>query len=161
MERAQSISLSGAVWRFGDNIDTDIIIATQYLINDLDSMKSHAFEVIEPQFAAKVGAGDIIVAGNNFGCGSSREQAVDVIRALGVSAVIAKSFARIFYRNAINSGLPVIVYEQADLIPAGSEVSIDISQERIEVSHGTEKTVLAPFPEFIMEIINQARGDSN
>ena len=100
----------GKIFRFHTDVDTDQIIASQYLLYPtIDEMKSHAFESLDPSFAERVRPGDFVVAAENFGCGSSREQAPAVLKALGVKAVLAKSFARIFYRNAINIGLPVIV----------------------------------------------------
>ena len=100
----------GKIFRFHTDVDTDQIIASQYLLfPTIDEMKQHTFESLDPEFASKVQPGDFVVACENFGCGSSREQAPSVLKALGVKAVIAKSFARIFYRNAINIGLPVIV----------------------------------------------------
>lgn len=102
------------VWLFGDDVDTDQIIASQYLIlPSVEEMKAHAFETLSPGFAGAVEAGDVVVAGRNFGCGSSREQAPAVLKAVGVKAVVAQSFARIFYRNAINIGLPVLISEDA------------------------------------------------
>lgn len=98
------------VWKFHNDVDTDQIIASQYLLlPDIEAMKQYTFESLDPDFAKKAQPGDLIVAGENFGCGSSREQAPSVLKALGIKAVIAKSFARIFYRNSINIGLPVIV----------------------------------------------------
>ena len=100
----------GKIFRFHTDVDTDQIIASQYLLfPTIDAMKQYTFESLDPEFASKVQPGDFVVACENFGCGSSREQAPSVLKALGVKAVIAKSFARIFYRNAINIGLPVIV----------------------------------------------------
>lgn len=102
----------GKIFRFHTDVDTDQIIASQYLLfPTIDEMKQYTFESLDPEFASKVQPGDFVVACENFGCGSSREQAPSVLKALGVKAVIAKSFARIFYRNAINIGLPVIVYK--------------------------------------------------
>ena len=100
----------GTIFRFHTDVDTDQIIASQYLLfPTIEEMKAHTFESLDPDFASKVKPGDFVVAAENFGCGSSREQAPSVLKALGVKAVIAKSFARIFYRNAINIGLPVIL----------------------------------------------------
>ena len=100
----------GTIFRFHTDVDTDQIIASQYLLYPtIDEMKAHTFESLDPTFAERVKVGDYVVAAENFGCGSSREQAPSVLKALGVKAVIAKSFARIFYRNAINIGLPVII----------------------------------------------------
>ena len=101
------------VWKFHNDVDTDQIIASQYLLlPDIEAMKQYTFESLDPDFSKKAQPGDLIVAGENFGCGSSREQAPSVLKALGIKAVIAKSFARIFYRNSINIGLPVIVCKQ-------------------------------------------------
>ena len=107
-------NMTGKVWILGDDIDTDIIIPTEYLaMKTIDDMKQYAFSPLRPELAGQIQKGDIIVAGKNFGCGSSREQAPEIIKALGIQCVIAKSFARIFFRNAINNGLLLI--EQPDL----------------------------------------------
>lgn len=122
------------VWVFGDDVDTDQIIASQYIIlPGIDEMKGYAFESLDKDFAKKVQPGDIIVAGKNFGCGSSREQAPSVLKALGVQAIIAKSFARIFYRNAINIGLPVAVCDgvQPNAAKTG-EAELNLAGGRIE-----------------------------
>ena len=103
----------GTIFKFHNDLDTDQIIASQYLLlPNLEEMKEHAFESLDPDFPKKVKPGDFVVGGENFGCGSSREQAPGVLKALGVQAIVAKSFARIFYRNAINIGLPVIVCKE-------------------------------------------------
>ncbi|UCC16538.1 MAG: 3-isopropylmalate dehydratase small subunit [Dehalococcoidales bacterium] len=101
--------IKGKVWQFGDNINTDVIIPGRYMNTPLEEMKTHALEMVNPRFPLDVEKGDIIVGGKNFGCGSSREEAVTVLKANGVAAVICESFARIFFRNAISTGLPVIV----------------------------------------------------
>ena len=101
--------IKGNVWRFGDNINTDVIIPGRYMNSPLEEMKTHALEMVNPQFPLEVEKGDIIVGGENFGCGSSREEAVSVLKASGITAVVCESFARIFFRNAISIGLPVIV----------------------------------------------------
>jgi 3-isopropylmalate/(R)-2-methylmalate dehydratase small subunit len=118
----------GKTWKFGDNINTDIVIAGKYKlsITDLDELSSHAMEAILPNFAKKVHKGDFIVAGKNFGCGSSREQAPLVLKHLGIAAVIAKSFARIFYRNSINIGLPAIECESVNSIEMGNLLEINL-----------------------------------
>ncbi|MCR5272262.1 MAG: 3-isopropylmalate dehydratase small subunit [Lachnospiraceae bacterium] len=118
----------GRIFKFGKDVDTDQIIASQYLLfPTIDEMKSHTFESLDTEFASKVTPGDFVVADENFGCGSSREQAPSVLKALGVKAVIAKSFARIFYRNAINIGLPVIVSKVLyDESSSGDEMSLDL-----------------------------------
>ena len=143
------------IYVYGDNVDTDVIIAARYL-NDPDerALASHCMEDIDPQFASTVEAGDIIVGGANFGCGSSREHAPLAIKACGVKCVIAASFARIFYRNAINIGFPIMECpEAAAEIKAGDTVTVDFNTGVI-VDETTGKTFqAAPFPEFINGII--------
>ncbi|MCW4021473.1 MAG: 3-isopropylmalate dehydratase small subunit [Candidatus Bathyarchaeota archaeon] len=120
----------GKAWKFGDDVNTDIVIAGKYklTITDLDELSKHAMEAAMPDFAEKVERGDFVVAGRNFGCGSSREQAPLVLKHLGLAAVIAESFARIFYRNAINIGLPVVECEDADDIEAGDILEVDLTK---------------------------------
>ncbi len=144
--------IEGKTWTFGENIDTDVIIPGRYLrtFNPQD-LADHVLEGERPDFTKNVKAGDIIVADENFGCGSSREQAPVAIKTAGVSAIVAKSFARIFYRNAINIGLPVIVsdIEAKD----GDIISIDLSQGTlINKTTGEEKT-FEPFKEFMLSIL--------
>lgn len=143
------------IYVYGDNVDTDVIIAARYL-NDPDerNLAAHCMEDIDPQFSSTVEAGDIIVGGANFGCGSSREHAPLAIKASGVKCVIAASFARIFYRNAINIGLPILECEEAaDEINANDEVSVDFDTGTI-TDITTGKTYKAqPFPPFIQNII--------
>ncbi len=124
-------NFKGKVWKFGDDIDTDVIIPTQYLaLPTVEEMKQYAFEPLRPELAALIQPGDLIVAGKNFGCGSSREQAPEVLCALGVKCVIAKSFARIFFRNAINNGLLLIESaELPDHCAEGDEVSVEINRQ--------------------------------
>ena len=145
----------GRIFKFDKDVDTDQIIASQYLLfPTIDEMKSHTFESLDPDFAKKVKPGDFVVGGENFGCGSSREQAPGVLKALGVQAVIAKSFARIFYRNAINIGLPIIECpEAAKGIEAGDEVEVDFDNGMIyNRTKGTEFKG-QPFPEFMQKLI--------
>ena len=145
----------GTIFKFHNDLDTDQIIASQYLLlPNLDEMKSHTFESLDPDFAKKVKPGDFVVGGENFGCGSSREQASGVLKALGVQAAIAKSFARIFYRNAINIGLPIIECpEAAKGIEAGDEVEVDFDNGMIyNRTKGTEFKG-QPFPEFMQKLI--------
>jgi len=144
--------IQGRVWKFGENIDTDVIIPGRYLRTfSLDDLAAHVMEGVDPEFSKNVEKGDIIVADENFGCGSSREQAPVAIRHAGVSAVIAKSFARIFYRNAINVGLPVIV---ADIkVNKGDILRIDLSKGIIH-NLTTEKTFkIEPFKKFMLDIL--------
>ncbi len=130
----------GRVWKFGDNIDTDIIIPARYLaLTDPAALGQHCMEPMVPDFAAKVQKGDIIVGGTNFGCGSSREHAPLAITALGISVVIAKSFARIFYRNAFNKGLALLEADVYDLVKEGEIVEADLSSGLIKAG-GREVT---------------------
>lgn len=144
----------GKIFRFHKDVDTDQIIASQYLLYPtIEEMKAHTFESLDPEFAGKVRPGDFVVADENFGCGSSREQAPSVLKALGVQAVIAKSFARIFYRNAINIGLPVIVCKELyDAVKDGEEMTLDMS-EGVAIVNGTAYscTKLPPYMQGILD----------
>ena len=143
------------VYKYGDNVDTDVIIPARYLnAHDDKSLAAHCMEDIDADFASTVEPGDIIVAGNNFGCGSSREHAPLAIKASGVKCVIAPSFARIFYRNAINIGFPIMECpEAAEEIQAGDTVSVDFKPGVI-VDETTGKSYqAAPFPAFVEGII--------
>ncbi len=149
------MEFQGKALKFGANIDTDAIIAARYLnVSDPEELARHVMEDIDPDFKARVSPGDIIVAGPNFGCGSSREHAPIAIKASGISCVIAKSFARIFYRNAFNIGLPILESPEAvDGIGDGHLVSIDTSTGTI-VNLSTGMTFkAAPIPPFMQEII--------
>ena len=145
--------IEGKVWKFRDSIDTDVIIAGRYLRTfSLDDLASHVMEAEDPEFAEKVQKGDIIVAGWNFGCGSSREQAPVALKHAGVSAIIAKSFARIFYRNAINIGLPVITAD----VEAESEdiMCIDLENGIILNKTSVKEFKIKPFDQFMLDILN-------
>ena len=143
------------VYKYGDNVDTDVIIPARYLnAPDEKSLASHCMEDIDADFASTVEPGDIIVAGANFGCGSSREHAPLAIKASGIKCVIAKSFARIFYRNAINIGMPILECPEAvDGIGAGDTVSVDFATGRIVNETSGASWQAAPFPAFIDGII--------
>lgn len=146
---------TGKVWVLDDDIDTDIIIPTEYLaLKTIDDMKQYGFSPLRPELAGQIQKGDIIVAGKNFGCGSSREHAPIAIKAAGVSCVIAETFARIFYRNSINIGLPIIECpEAAKGIDAGDDVEVDFDSGMIyNKTKGTEFKGQA-FPEFMQKII--------
>ncbi|MCM8762128.1 MAG: 3-isopropylmalate dehydratase small subunit [Candidatus Omnitrophica bacterium] len=146
--------IKGKVWKFGDNINTDDIIAARYLnTTDEKQLASHCLETIMPDFAHKVQKGDIIVAGNNFGCGSSREHAPISIKGCGVSVVIAKSFARIFLRNSINIGLPVIELSEADNIEQGDVLEIDFENGIIKNITKNTSYTFPKYPEFLQDII--------
>ena len=146
----------GRVFKFHNDVDTDQIIASQYLLlPNIEEMKVYTFESIDKDFAKKVKEGDIVVAGENFGCGSSREQAPEIIKALGISCVIAKSFARIFFRNSINNGLLLI--EQPDLhddMKEGDTIDVVMNQH---VDYNGKEYPIASLPENLMSII-QAGG---
>lgn len=151
--------VKGSVFKYGDNVDTDVIIPARYLnIADTAELSAHAMEDIDADFVKQVKPGDIIVATRNFGCGSSREHAPLVLRENKVSCVIASSFARIFYRNAINIGLPILECEDAaNGIDAGDEVSVDFNTGMITNLTKGETYQAAAFPPFIQSII-QAGG---
>ena len=146
----------GKVHKYGDNVDTDVIIPARYLNTaDMQELAKHCMEDIDIDFAKNVKKGDIMVAKANFGCGSSREHAPASIKASGISCVIAKSFARIFYRNAINIGLPIIECEEAsEKIEAGDEVEIDFDSGVITNKTKNETYQGQSFPEFLIKIIN-------
>jgi len=143
----------GTVHKYGDNIDTDVIIPARYLnTSDPAELKLHCMEDIDADFVKNVKSGDIIVGGRNFGCGSSREHAPLAIKAAGISCVIAESFARIFYRNAINIGLPIIESsEAAQAIQDGDIVEVDFDTGKIKTDD--QEFTVPPFPKFIQEII--------
>lgn len=143
------------VWKFGNDVDTDQIIASQYLLlPNVEEMKQYTFESLDPDFASKIKPDDIIVAGENFGCGSSREQAPSVLKALGIKAVIAKSFARIFYRNSINIGLPAIVCRDlTDHVETGEEADLDLTAGT--VTSGDVTYSCTKLPEYMQKILNQ------
>jgi len=145
----------GKIYRFDKDVDTDQIIASQYLLfPTIDEMKSHTFESLDTEFASSVKPGDFVVADENFGCGSSREQAPSVLKALGVKAVIAKSFARIFYRNSINIGMPVIVSKELyDEVKAGDEMDLNLSEGVINCNGKTY--TCTKLPAKMQEILDQ------
>ena len=145
----------GQIFKFHTDVDTDQIIASQYLLYPtVEEMKSHTFESLDPSFASRVKPGDYVVAAENFGCGSSQEQAPAVLKALGVQAVIAKSFARIFFRNAINIGLPVIVCRELyDHVEDGEEMELSLTEGVARV-HGEEFPCTRLNP-YMQQILNQ------
>ena len=152
----------GTVFKYGDNVDTDVIIPARYLNTSVHKeLAAHCMEDIDPEFVRKVKEGDIMVGGKNFGCGSSREHAPIALKAAGVSCVIATTFARIFFRNSINIGLPILECEEASKeIKAGDKVSVDFDSGVI-TDETTGKTYSAePFPPFMQKII-QAGGLAN
>ena len=149
------MKFEGTVIKYGDNVDTDVIIPARYL-NTIDKkeLASHCMEDLDTTFTKRVKPGDIMVAGENFGCGSSREHAPASIKALGISCVIASSFARIFYRNSINIGLPILECPEASIgIDDGDDVSVDFNTGVITNNTKGETYQAAPFPDFIKQII--------
>jgi len=156
MKDKNHLIFEGTTFKYGDNVDTDVIIPARYLNTlDPDELASHCMEDIDRDFSKKVKKGDIIVAGENFGCGSSREHAPLAIKASGVSCVIAASFARIFYRNAINIGLPILESKDASInISEGDVVVVDLENGTIENKTTGKSWGSEPFPEFMQQIIN-------
>ena len=160
------------VWRYGDHIDTDVIIPARYLnIADFKELAEHAMEDakenLRADLAGSIRPGDVIVAGKNFGCGSSREQAPEVIKALGVAAILAESFARIFFRNAVNNGLPVLeIGADVEKIEPGDEIDVDVNKGEIKILNKNITIKTKPLPEFIQHIadcgglINYIKGEN-
>ena len=144
---------TGKVWVLDDDIDTDIIIPTEYLaLKTIDDMKQYGFSPLRSELAGQIQKGDIIVAGKNFGCGSSREQAPEIIKALGIQCVIAKSFARIFFRNSINNGLLLI--ENADLHDEVTEGDIIDVEVNAQITHDGKAYPIASLPDNLVDILN-------
>ncbi|MCD6307317.1 MAG: 3-isopropylmalate dehydratase small subunit [Deltaproteobacteria bacterium] len=145
----------GRVWKFGDHVDTDLIIPARFLnVSDPEELAKSCFIDLRPEFAREVRSGDIAVAGVNFGCGSSREHAPWAMKAAGIAAVVAKSCARIFYRNAFNIGLPVLESEEAaDMLQDGGRAAVDIVKGNIRDMDTKRVFFAKPVPEFMMEII--------
>ena len=156
------------VWRYGDHVDTDVIIPARYLnIADFEELAEHAMEDIDVNFAPNVQKGDIIVAGRNFGCGSSREHAPMVLKVKGVQCIIADSFARIFYRNAINIGLPALeIGKEVEKIEAGDELEVNLTKGEIKIVNKGIVINTKPLPEFVQKIadcgglINYIKGEN-
>ena len=145
--------MTGRAWVFGDNIDTDVLAPGPYMKGPVAELAKHCLETVDPRFAKEVRPGDIVVAGRNFGMGSSREQAVMALRQLGIAAVLARSFAGIFYRNAINLGLLTLVCAEADRIAPGAALEVDAARATAtEVSTGTAFAV-EPLPPHLLTII--------
>jgi 3-isopropylmalate/(R)-2-methylmalate dehydratase small subunit len=145
----------GRAWVYGDNVDTDVIIPARYLTTtDEAALAAHALEDLDPTFASSVSEGDVVVAGSNFGCGSSREHAPIALRAAGVSAVVAKSFARIFFRNAINTGLAIVTCPEAAAgTKGGDEITIDLEGGVVRNLTRHLEWRAEPLPDFVMDIV--------
>jgi len=147
--------LQGKVWKFGDNIDTDLIIAARYLnTSEPKELAKYVMEDADPQFVSKMSEGDIIVAGENFGCGSSREHAPIALKAAGISAIIAPSFARIFYRNAFNMGLPIFELPESVEIAEGDTVKVDMDKGEVINISQAKSYKFTPIPEFMQELVD-------
>ncbi len=149
------MNLTGTAWKYGDDVDTDVILPARYLnTSDPLELAKHCLEDLDPAFAARVSPGDLLVAGKNFGCGSSREHAPIAIKAAGISAVVARSFARIFYRNAFNMGLPIFEAPEAvDGIETGDRLEVDLERGILRnATRGTEHRFV-PIPPFMQELV--------
>ncbi len=147
--------MQGRVWKFGDNIDTDLIIAARYLnTSEPSALAKHVMEDADPEFVSKMSEGDIIVAGENFGCGSSREHAPIALKAAGISAVIAPTFARIFYRNAFNMGLPIFELDESAEIDEGDTVRVDMDKGEVINITQAKTYKFTPIPEFMQELVD-------
>ena len=147
--------LQGKVWKFGDNVDTDLIIAARYLnTSEPSELAKYVMEDADPEFVNKMSRGDIIVAGENFGCGSSREHAPIALKAAGISAVIAPTFARIFYRNAFNMGLPIFELAEASEIDEGDVVRVDMDSGEVINETSGKSYKFTPIPEFMQELVD-------
>ncbi|MBW1764332.1 MAG: 3-isopropylmalate dehydratase small subunit [Deltaproteobacteria bacterium] len=153
------MNIEGKVWKFGDNIDTDVIIPARFLnVSDKRELAKNCFTDLRPDFTKGVSQGDIIVGGNNFGCGSSREHAPLAIKESGIAAIVAKSFARIFYRNAFNIGLPILECREAvDPLKENDQIYLDLFTGKIVNKSNGEQFSAKPIPDFMMQII-QAGG---
>jgi len=148
-------NIDGKVWTFGKDIDTDIIIAARYLNTSVpEELAKHIMEDTDPEFVNKISVGDVIVAGENFGCGSSREHAPIALKAAGIAAVIAPTFARIFYRNAFNMGLPIFELPQSAEIKEGDDISIDMNAGTITNKTTNKSYNFTPIPPFMQELID-------
>lgn len=150
-------AIGGCAWRFGDNIDTDVLSPGIYMKLPIEELATHCLEAIDPAFASGVRRGDIVVAGENFGLGSSREQAPQALKMLGVGAVLAKSFARIFYRNAFNLGLPALFFREADEISAGDRLEVDLAAGEVKNATTGKTYSVDPIPPHLVDMI-QAGG---
>jgi 3-isopropylmalate/(R)-2-methylmalate dehydratase small subunit len=150
------MKLQGRVWKFGDNIDTDLIIPARFLnVSDKDELARNCFADIRPNFKDMIAPGDIIVAGKNFGYGSSREHAPLALKGAGIGGIIAESFARIFYRNAFNIGLPLVESVEASLsIREGEQISVNLSTGEIENKDTGKRFIARPIPDFMREIVD-------
>jgi 3-isopropylmalate/(R)-2-methylmalate dehydratase small subunit len=149
--------MSGIVWKFADAIDTDVLAPGAYMKSTLQELSRHCLEAVDPTFASHVRPGDVVVAGRNFGIGSSREQAAEALKALGVAAVVAKSFGGIFYRNALNLGLVAVVCPDTDQIAAGARIEVDAKNGVIRLDREPRTIRCEALPGFLFDMV-QAGG---
>ncbi len=141
------------IWKFGDQIDTDLLAPGRYMKGTIDELAAHCLEAVRPEFAAEVKPGDLVVGGIGFGIGSSREQAAQALKHLGVGAVIATGVARIFYRNAINLGLPVLILPDAIKLPDGAMVMFDLVSGTVKDTQGNVLAQCETLPDFLLQIV--------
>ena len=146
-------NVTGRAWTFGDNIDTDVLAPGIYMKLPVEEVAQHCLEAVDPEFAAKVRPGDIVIGGENFGMGSSREQAPQALKVLGVGAVLAKSFARIFYRNALNLGLPALFFREAQEVAAGDRLELDLAAGKVRNLTTGVTYAVEPIPPHLLEMI--------
>ena len=150
--------MSGRAWKLGDNVDTDVLAPGRYMKFSIEEIATHCLEDVLPQFASSVKPGDVVTGGRNFGAGSSREQAPQALKVLGVAAIIAVSYAGLFYRNALNLGLPVVVCKDALSIEDGEGVQVDAEAGSITVTNpgsgATRQLACEPIPAFLMAMVN-------
>ena len=151
------MKVSGKAWKFGDDVNTDLIVPGKYLeLVDPHEMAKHAMEGIDPDFPGKVSEGDVVVGGSNFGCGSSREHAAIALKYVGVGAVVAESFARIFYRNAINLGLPALECPGiSEAVSEGDSLEIDLTGGKVVNATTGKELDFVPLPEFMVEVLGE------
>ncbi len=152
-EAAQAGTPGGRIWRFGDGVDTDVMAPGKYMKLPIEALARHCLEDVRPDFAAGVRPGDLLVAGRNFGIGSSREQAPQALACLGIAAVIAESFAGLFYRNAINLGLPVLVCRDSSRLAEGLRATLDLSGATLTLAGQGVVVPLEPMPAFLQDIV--------
>jgi 3-isopropylmalate/(R)-2-methylmalate dehydratase small subunit len=143
----------GRIWLFGDDIDTDVLAPGRYMRGSIEQLATHCLEAVNPRFAAEARPGDVLVAGLNFGAGSSREQAAEALKSLGIAAVIARSFAGIFYRNAINLGLPVLVGEANLIVNSGEPATLNVETGILDLPEQQKKITCEPLPPFLLAMI--------
>lgn len=148
------LKLSGRAWTFGDNIDTDLLAPGAYMKLPVEQAARHCLEAIDPDFARQVAPGDIVVGGANFGLGSSREQAAQALKVLGVSAVLARGFARIFYRNAINLGLPALFFPEAAQTGRHDQLEIELRQGTVHNLSTGKRYRVEPVPSHLLQLLN-------